>query len=69
LHLLLDEHGGREFHSLPAFLDTCAQKQSAQVLFHGPRADVQVARDFLVTASLHQQTQHLLVSGRYLDFI
>src|ERR1035438_7661112 len=26
LHLLLDEHGGREFHSLPAFLDACAQK-------------------------------------------
>jgi hypothetical protein len=39
------------------------------VLFDGPRADAQVAREFFVAASLHQQTQYLLVSGRYLDIV
>jgi hypothetical protein len=28
-----------------------------------------VARDFLVAAPLHEQTQNLLVTGRDLDFI
>jgi hypothetical protein len=69
LHLLLDEHGGGEFHSLPAFFNACAQKQRAQVLFHRPRADIQMARDFFVAASLHEQTQYLLVTGSYLNFI
>jgi hypothetical protein len=69
LHLLLDEHGGGEFHTLAAFLDAGAEKQRAQVLFDGARADVQVARDFLVTAALDEQTKHLLVTGRYLDFV
>jgi hypothetical protein len=55
LHLLLDEHCGREFHPLPAFFDACAQKQCAQVLFDGSRADIQLARDFFVAASLHEQ--------------
>jgi len=57
LHLLLDvlffdKHSGGEFHSLPAFSDACAQKQCAQMLFDGARADVQLARDFFVTASI-----------------
>jgi hypothetical protein len=50
------KHRGGEFHSLPAFFNACAQKQRAQVLFHRPRGDVQVARDFFVAASLHEQT-------------
>jgi hypothetical protein len=69
LHLLLDEHRGGEFHSLPAFFNACAQKQRAQVLFHRPRADIQMARDFFVAASLHEQTQYLLVTGSDLNFI
>jgi hypothetical protein len=69
LHLLLDEHGGREFHALPAFFNACAQKQRSQVLFNRPRADVQMARDFLVAASLNQQSQYLLVSGRDFNFV
>jgi hypothetical protein len=69
LHLLLDEHRGGELHSLPAFLNACAQKQCAQVLFYRPRADIQVARDFFVAASLHEQPQHLLVTGRYLNLV
>jgi hypothetical protein len=39
------------------------------MLFDGARADVQLARDFFVTASLHQQMQHLPITGRYLDLI
>src|ERR1700688_4546354 len=67
--LLLYEHGGGEFDSLPAFFNTCAQKKCAQMLFDGARADAQMARDFLVAASLNEQTQYLLVSGRYLDIV
>jgi len=37
LHLLLDEHRGREFDSLPAFFDARAQKESAEMLLHGAR--------------------------------
>ena len=69
LHLLLDEHRGGEFHSLPPFFNACAQKQRAQMLFNRPRADVQLARDFFIAVPLHQQMQDLLVSGGYLDAI
>lgn len=52
LHLLLDEHSGGELHPLASFFNTGAQEKCAQVLFHRPRADVQVARDFFVVATL-----------------
>jgi hypothetical protein len=39
------------------------------VLFDGARADAQMARDFFVAAALNEQTQYLLVSGRYLDIV
>lgn len=65
----LDEHGGREFHAFPAFFDPGAQEQRPEMLFYGSWADVQMARDFLVAAPLHQQVQHLLVSGCDLDLV
>jgi hypothetical protein len=37
------------------------------MLFHGPGADVQFLRDFLVAASFHQQVQNLFVALRNLD--
>jgi hypothetical protein len=39
------------------------------VLFHGARADAQMPRNFLVAATLHQQIQHLLVTGSDFDFL
>jgi hypothetical protein len=69
LHLLLDKHGRSQFHALAAFFDPGTQKQRAEMLFHGPRADAQVARDLFIAAALHQKTQNLVVSGGYLDFI
>src|ERR1700690_3471714 len=69
LHLLLDKHCGRKLHSLPAFLDACAQKQGSQVLLHGPRADVQMAGDLFVTAPLYEQVQYLLITRGNLDLV
>lgn len=39
------------------------------MLLNGARADTQMARDFLVAASLNEQVQYLLVSGCYLDIV
>ena len=54
MHLLLDEHRGGELHSLPAFFNARAQKQSAQVLFHRLRADIKMAR--AISLLLHPGT-------------
>jgi hypothetical protein len=35
------------------------------VLFDGARADLQVGRDFFVSASIHEHSQHLPITGRY----
>jgi hypothetical protein len=37
------------------------------VLFHGSRADVQLGRDLLVAALLHQQLQNLFIAWCELD--
>jgi hypothetical protein len=39
------------------------------MLFDGSGADVEVGRDLLVAASLHEQTEHLLVARRDFDFV
>jgi hypothetical protein len=58
-------HG--QFYPFAAIPDSGAQKQRAQVLLNGARADVELARNFLVAASLDQQIQHLLVAGGNFD--
>jgi hypothetical protein len=65
--LLSLEYGGGQFHPLAAILDSGSQKQSTQVLFHGPGAYVQLLRDFLVAASFDQQVQNLLIAVRDFD--
>jgi len=56
LHLLLNEHGGGEFYPLPAIFDPGAQKQRAEMLFHGARADAQLPGNLFVAASLDEQS-------------
>ena len=56
--------------SLPAFFHARAQKQSAQVLFHRPRADIKMAR--AISLLLHPCTSTrntLLVTGSYPNFV
>src|ERR1700687_3364837 len=65
--LLSLEYGGGELHPLAAILDSGSKKQSTQMLFHGPGADVQLLRDFLVAASFDQQVQNLFITLRNLD--
>jgi hypothetical protein len=67
LPLLSLEYGGRQLHALAAILDSGSQKQSTQMLFHGPGADVQLLCDFLVAASFDQQAQNLFIALRNLD--
>jgi hypothetical protein len=52
-----------------ALADSSTQEQRAQMLFHSPRTDVKLNRNFLVAATLHEQVQNLLVAGRHFDFI
>jgi hypothetical protein len=51
------------FCRFAAIPDSSAQEQCAQVLLNGARADVELARNFVVARSLDQQIQHLLVGG------
>jgi hypothetical protein len=51
LPLLSLEYGSRELYPLTAILNSGAQKQRTQMLFHGAGADVELLRDFLVAAS------------------
>jgi hypothetical protein len=65
--LLSLEHGGRQLHALAAVFDSGSQKQRAQVLLHGPGADVQLLGDFLVAASFNQEVKNLFIASRNLD--
>jgi hypothetical protein len=67
LPLLSLEYGGGELYPFAAILNTGSEKQSPKMLFHGPGADVQLLRDFLVAASFDQQMQNLLIALRNLD--
>jgi hypothetical protein len=61
------EYGGCELYPFAAILNAGSEEQSPKMLFHGPGADVQLLRDFLVAASFDQQMQHLLIALRNLD--
>jgi hypothetical protein len=67
LPLLSLENSSREFHALAAIPNSGSQKQGTQMLFHGPGADVQLLRDFLIAASFDQQLQNLFIAMRNLD--
>jgi hypothetical protein len=67
LPLLSLEYGGSELYPFAAIFDAGSEKQSPKMLFHGPGADVQLLRDFLVTASFYQQMQNLFIALRNLD--
>jgi hypothetical protein len=62
IHLLLFENGGCQNDALAPLPDSSSQKQRAQVLFHGSRADIQFCGDLFVAAAVHQQPQYLLIS-------
>jgi hypothetical protein len=61
------EHGCGKLHALAAILDPGSEKQRTQMLFHGPGADVQLLRDFLVAASFDQQLENLFIALRNFD--
>jgi hypothetical protein len=65
--LLSLEYGGCQLHALAAILDSGSQKQSTQVLFHGPGTDIQLLRDFLIAAAFDQKLQNLFIASRYFD--
>jgi len=69
VHLLLFEHGGGQNDTLAARLDASAQKERAQVLLHGPRADREFRGDLLVTAALDKELKHLLVPVGDFDLV
>src|ERR1700687_2826824 len=69
IHLLLFKDGGCKNHTFAALLDSCAQKQSAQVLLNGTWADLQFNGDVLVTAPLDRQLQHLLSAAGDFDLL
>jgi hypothetical protein len=55
------------FHSLPALGNSGAEEQSAQVLFHRPGTDAELAGYFLIAATLRKQSQNFFVAGRNFD--
>jgi hypothetical protein len=67
LLLLSLENCSREFDALAAIRNSGSQKQRAQMLFHGPGADVQLRRDILVAASFDQQLENLFIALGNLD--
>src|SRR6266700_4820923 len=66
-HLLLFKNCGCQNYSFATLLDSSPQEQSTKVLLHGARADVELGRDFLVAAALHQQLQYILIAARDFD--
>jgi hypothetical protein len=56
-----------ELDPLTAILNAGSKKQRTQMLFHGPGANVQLLRDFLVTAPFDQQVQNLFIALRNLN--
>jgi hypothetical protein len=65
----LIEHGDGQLHALAAIANSGAQKQRAEMLLDGARADIELARDFFIAAALNQQFQDLPVTGRHFDLI
>jgi hypothetical protein len=65
--LLLFKDGGGQDDAFAALLDSCTQKQSAQVLLDGARADFEFGGDFFVAASGDQQLENLLVAAGDFD--
>jgi hypothetical protein len=65
--LLSLKYCGRELHALAAIFDSGSEKQRSEMLFHSPRADVQLLGDFLVAASFDQQVKNLLIALRDFD--
>jgi hypothetical protein len=69
VHLLLFEHGGCQNDTLAARLDAGAQKERAQVLLHGSRADCEFGGNLLIAAALDKKVKHLLVPVRDFDLV
>jgi hypothetical protein len=62
------EHGSGKLYPLAPIPNPGPQKQRPQMLLHGTRTNVQLRCDFLVAATLHQQSQNLFIALRNLDF-
>jgi hypothetical protein len=69
LHLLLDEHRGGQFHALAAFLMPARKNSVRRCCLTRARADIELAGDLLVAATLDKQAQDFLVSGGDLDLV
>jgi len=67
--MLLCEHSGCQLDPFSAVAGARPQEQGPQMLFHRPRADVQLGRDILIAAALHQQLQDLLIPRCNLDLV
>src|SRR5579863_1778530 len=67
--LVLGKHGDGKLHPLASLTNSGPQKQRAQMLLNGARADVELPRDLFVAAALHQQVQHLLIARRHFHLI
>jgi hypothetical protein len=65
--LLSLEYRGGELHALAAIFDSGSEKQRAQMMFHGPGADVQLLGDFLIAASFDQKEENLFIALRNFD--
>jgi hypothetical protein len=50
-------------------LDAGPQKQGAEVLFNGARADVELSGDFFVAAARDQQLQNVLIAACDFDLL
>jgi hypothetical protein len=59
----------RQFHAFAAIKDSSAQKQRAQMVFHGSLADAELPSNFLVATAFNEQVQDLLIAGCDFDLI
>jgi hypothetical protein len=69
LRFLIIENSNRQLYAFASFANPSAQKKGAKVLFYGTRTDIELTRNLFVTAALHEQIQHLLVSRRNFDLL
>jgi hypothetical protein len=67
--LLLLENRSRQLYPLAPIPNARPQKQSAQMLLDGARADLQLRRDLFIAAALNQKLKNFLVAGRDFDLV